>query len=111
MPDLFDIVDAKGRPVEYEILDYQDTSIVCENRTESPAAGMPVRRHRVLLAVDLPQMGYQSFGIRKRRPRYVPHPAPGPERKHVAQPGGILENRFLKVQINPNGATKVVITY
>jgi hypothetical protein len=35
------------------------------------------------------------------------HPQPGPERKLIAQPGGILENEFLKCEIQPNGTFRL----
>ena len=102
-PYLFDILDDQGKAVDYSIIDAQDITIGYEGEGESSGASLRVKRHRVLLDVDLPPLGYRSFAIRKHPPRYVLNPKPGKERGHIAQPGGILENRYLKVQINPNG--------
>ena len=101
--DLFDILDESGNPVEYEVTDVQEITIGYESEAESPGARLSVKRHRVLLPVDLPPMGYRSFTVRRRPPRYVPDPKPSGDRRHIAQPGGVLENEFLTVEINPNG--------
>jgi len=103
-PDLFDVLDEQGRPVDYEITDIQDIQIGYESPAESPGAYLKVKRHRVLLPVSLPSSGYRSFAVRKRPPRYVPRPRPRPPRPNIAHPGGILENRFLRVEIRANGA-------
>ena len=107
-PFLFDILDESGKAVDYEVIDVQDISIGYESETETAGASMNVKRHRVLLEVDSPPMGYRSFAIRKRAPRYVLDPRPGPERGLIAQPGGVLENRHLRVEIQPDGTFHLV---
>ena len=102
--NLFDILDKNGKKVDYERIDVQTTSIHCESKVASSAASIAVTRHRILMSVDLPPMGYQSFLIRKRAPRYIFAPKPGKPRGHIGQPGGILENELIKVEINSNGS-------
>lgn len=64
---------------------------------------IPVERVRLLAEVEAPPMGYRTYALHPRSPRYVEHPAPAGERQLIAQPGGKLENEFLSVQIHPNG--------
>ncbi|MEN8256171.1 MAG: glycoside hydrolase family 38 C-terminal domain-containing protein, partial [Verrucomicrobiota bacterium] len=101
-PFLFDIVDETGAKLDYAVVDVQDVSMGMENESGG-AQKLKVRRHRILMDVELPSMGYRSFGIAKREPRYVAAPQPAGERGHIAQSGGVLENEFLKVKINSNG--------
>ena len=103
-PYLFDVLDEKGKEVPFSVTDFQETKIALEHEMRSPGSVVKVKRHRILMTADLPAMGYRSFTIRKHAPRYVQLPHPGPVRGHIAQPGGVLENRFLKVQINSNGS-------
>ena len=107
-PDLFDIIDEKGNIVDFEITDFQSAKISLEHEARSPGSSVKVKRHRILMNVDLPAMGYRSFIIRKRAPRYEQNPQPGIERGHIAQPGGVLENDFLKVEINSNGTFDLI---
>lgn len=102
----FDLVDEQGKTVEYAVLSKEKMKnrIECELDT---AALIPVNRLRMLLEVDVPPMGYRTYALRPRAPQYVFHPQPGPERKLIAQPGGILENEFLKVEIQPNGTFRL----
>ncbi|MBU8902034.1 MAG: hypothetical protein KOO69_04790 [Victivallales bacterium] len=85
-----------------DLFDVQALEIGMET-IESGSSKIDVKRHRILMSVDLPPMGYQSFVIRKRAPRYVFDPQPGKENRDIAQPGGIMENEFLRIDIKSNG--------
>lgn len=99
----FDLVDDRGHPVAFQVQSREKIKnrIECELDT---AALIPVDRVRLLLEAGVPPMGYRTYALRRRAPRYVPHPQPGPERHLLAQPGGRMENAFLAVEIHPNGA-------
>ncbi|RKY05061.1 MAG: hypothetical protein DRP56_09330, partial [Planctomycetota bacterium] len=101
-PDLFDILDEDGEAIDYEVTDIQAIEMGMET-IESGSQKIDVKRHRILMSVDLPPMGYRSFVIRKHQPRYVFNPQPGKANSNIAQPGGIMENQFLRVDINSNG--------
>ena len=102
-PYLFDILNEKGKPIPFTVTDFQETKIAFEHEMRSPGSAIKVKRHRILMTADLPAMGYRSFIIRRHSPRYIQIPKPGQVRGHIAQPGGVLENDFLKVEINSNG--------
>jgi len=103
----FDLVDDQGRPVEFTVLNREKIKnrIECELDT---AALIPVERIRLLLDVDVPPMGYRTYALRPREPRFVLHPQPGPERNLIAQPGGRMENEFLGVEIASNGTFTLI---
>lgn len=103
IPDLFDIIDENNNLINYEIIDFQDITIDCENEMESAGSRLKMKRHKILLPVNIPSMGYKTYAVRKRRPKYCLNSNPEYQRNHIAQPGGILENEFLKITINPNG--------
>ncbi len=101
-PYLFDILDEDGAKIEYDFADIQDISMGMENESGG-ASKVKVRRHRILMQVELPSMGYRSFGIVKREPNYVAAPQPTAGRVCIAWSGGLLENDHLKVSIHSNG--------
>jgi len=70
-PYLFDVLDEQGKQVSFTVTDFQETKIALEHEMRSPGSGVNVKRHRILMTADLPAMGYRSFTIRKRLPRYV----------------------------------------
>lgn len=101
--DYFDLIDDQGRPVGWVELEREKTVMEVETRLDSSATVYDVVRHRLLMEVDVPPMGYRTYALRPRERRYVTDPQPVGDRPLLAAPGGILENESLKVQINPNG--------
>jgi len=100
--DHFDIVDAQGRPVAWQMLSREPITIRIERELDA-AIGFSADRCRVLIEAEAPSAGYATYALRPRPPRYVPEPAPGPERGLIATPDGALENEHLAVRISPNG--------
>ncbi|UCG17105.1 MAG: hypothetical protein JSV19_03550 [Phycisphaerales bacterium] len=101
--DYFDIVDAGGRDMAYEVLSKEDIAIAVERELDTKGITFPVVRRRVLLLANVPAMGYATVALRPRGPRYVPDPEPGPDRPLIAREGGVLDNEHLQVRVNPNG--------
>lgn len=101
--DHFDIIDTEGNEVPYSILSNEDIKIHVERVLDTKACRFPAARRRVLLWAKVPAMGYATFAVRPRGPRYAPIPQPVPDRALLARENGVLENEHLKVRINPNG--------
>jgi len=99
----FDLIDEKGNPIPCKILSKEKIMNRIESELDT-AALIPCNRVRVVAEVDAPAMGYRTFAIHPREPKFVKHPQPGPERGLIARPDGVLENDYLKVQIQPNGS-------
>jgi len=100
----FDIIDEAGQTVEYELLEKEIVDIEVERKLDSNAAAYKnMLRNRILMNVSIPPFGYRTYVLRPCKRRYVFNPQPGPDRKLIAQPDGILENEFLKISINQNG--------
>ncbi len=99
----FDIIDEKGNKVNYKILSKQDIAIGVESRIDTPALLMRATRRRILVEVDVPAMGYTTYALRPRGPKFVERPEQLPDRPLIAREDGTLENEYMKVTINPNG--------
>ncbi len=99
----FDIVDKDGNELEYKILSKEDINIAVEREMDTKGIKMPATRRRVLVQAKIPAMGYATYYLRPRGPKYVPHPEHGPDRKLIARENGVLENDKIKVTINCNG--------
>ncbi len=99
----FDILDDEGRKVPHVILSREPIHIRVERELDSNAVSFAAERERILLNVDVPAFGYRTYLLRPREVNYVHDPKPMGERGLIAQPGGVLENEFLKVEIKPNG--------
>lgn len=99
----FDIIDEKGEKVQYKVLEKEDLTIEAERQLDSNAIVYNLVRHRMLMDVDVPAMGYRTYALRPRKREYESNPQPGPARTLMANPGGLLENEFIKVAINLNG--------
>lgn len=99
----YDIVDHEGNQVEYVELSHEPISIGVERELDCKAIKFPADRRRILIHADVPAMGYATYALRLRGPKYVLHPEPGPDRELVARENGVLENEHLKVVLNPNG--------
>lgn len=99
----FDIVDERGCMVPHKVLEKENLTIEVERKLDSNAIVYNLERHRMLLDVEVPALGYRTYALRPRKRQYVTEPLPGADRVLLAQPNGILENAFLRVQIQPNG--------
>lgn len=98
----FDLLDENGTEIDYELLSCEPNSVAIEINSDANVT-FPVERNRLLIRADIPGMGYKSIAVRERPPRYVENPVPNGDRGLIAQPGGVLENEFLRVEINSNG--------
>ena len=99
----FDIVDTQGNEIAYECLSAEDIEIAVEREFDSKGIKMPAIRRRILFEVTVPPMGYTTYALRPRGPKYVAHPPVITDRKLIARENGILENEHIKVRINSNG--------
>lgn len=104
----FDLIDLKGKKIPYEILSKQDISVRIDNELDSPGLEFPAERMRLLFQIKVPAMGYTSIALRPRGPQYACKPDFIPDRKLIASPEGTLENKYLKININPNGTLKIL---
>jgi len=104
----FDIIDEDGHKVPYTILERETIDLEVERKLDSNAAVYDILRNRVLLEVDVPAMGYRTYGVRPRKRAYVPEPRPGGERGLIGSTNGVLENEYVKVSIHPNGTFDVL---
>lgn len=102
----FDILDESGGEVKYEILSKRKITMRAERELDT-AVHFDVWRFQILLPVELEGFSYRTFCVKFRGRRFAVKPAPV-ERKLIAAPGGILENEFLRVEINKNGTFNVV---
>ncbi len=99
----YDILDEQGRQCTFHTLSKDDVVVGVERVLDTPALQMPAKRHRILLEVDAPPMGYASYALRPRGPRYIEKPETRGDRPLLARENGVLENQFMKVTLNPNG--------
>ncbi len=103
----FDILDDQGNLVPYELLSRESINMRIERELDT-AVGFPAVRLRLLFNVDVDPLGYKTYVLRPRPPRYVYEPKAVGERGLIAQPGGILENEYLKVTVQPNGTFEML---
>lgn len=104
----YDIIDNEGNNIEYVELSCEPVRIGVERELDSKAIKFPADRRRILLNAHVPAMGYATYALRPREPRYVLHPEIGPDRKLIARENGVLENEHLKVMLNPNGTFSIL---
>jgi len=101
--DFFDIVDSKGDPVDYELLSSENIRMTLERELDTTTT-FPVTRKKLLIDVHVPQMGYATYALRPRDPKYITDPKPAGNRKLIGRPNGTLENDLIKVTFNSNGS-------
>ena len=99
----FDIIDDNGKKVPHQVLEKEDLTIEAERKLDSNAIVYNLVRHRILIEVKVPPLGYRTYALRPRKREYVKNPKPGKDRELIAYQDGVLENDFIKVKINPNG--------
>ncbi len=101
--EFYDIIDKDGNLVNYTELGCEDIKIAVERELDTKAIKFPARRRRILIEAEIPAMGYASYALRFRAPKFEYLPEIGDNRKLIARDNGVLENDKLKVRINPNG--------
>jgi len=99
----FDIIDEQGNKVPYAVTEKEEIKIEAERKLDSNAAAYDLVRHRMLLDVDVPPLGYRTYALRPRKREYIHDPKVGEDRPLLATAEGTLENEFIAVRINPNG--------
>lgn len=103
----YDIVDKDGNVVESVELSKQDISIGVERQMDTKAIKFNAERRHILVNGKVPQLGYQTYALRPREPKFAYHPEIMENRKLIARSNGTLENEYLKVTINSNGTFDV----
>jgi len=101
--EYFDIVDAEGVTVPHVLTAREPVRQRMSTELDCNAIEFNAVRHRILFPASIPSFGYRTFFLKKRPPRYVPHPAPGPDRPLVGRETGVLENELFRVIVNANG--------
>lgn len=101
--EFYDIVDADGNKVPYAELSRDDISIGVEREMDTKAIKFNAERKHVLIEVEIPQNGYRTYALRHRAPEFAYDPQIIPSRKLIARDNGVLENEYLKVEINRDG--------
>lgn len=101
--DFYDIVDEKGNKVPYVELSRDDISIGVEREMDTKAIKFNADRKHILVEVEVPQNGFKTYALRFRQPEFAYDPQIIPSRKLIARDNGVLENEFIKVEINSDG--------
>ena len=101
--EFYDIVDENGNVLDYVELTKDEISIGVEREADTKAIKFNATRRHILVKVKVPQCGYTTLAMRMRGPVFAYHPEIMENRKLIARDGGVLENEFIKVTINPNG--------
>lgn len=103
MGDFYDIIDSEGSKVEYVELSQEDISIGVERQMDTKAIKFKANRKHILVKARLPQNGYVTYAVRMRAPELACHPEIMENRPLIARDCGVLENKYLKVTLHPNG--------
>lgn len=99
----YDIIDNEGNVIEYKELSKDDITIGVEREMDTKAIKFNAERRHILVKVSVPAMGYKTYALRPRAPKFAYHPELMENRKLIARSNGTLENDYLKVTINFNG--------
>lgn len=105
--EFYDIVDEQGNLVAYEELSRDDISIGVEREMDTKAIKFNAERKRILVEVEVPQNGYKTYALRFRAPNFAYDPQIIPSRKLIARDNGVLENEFVKAEINRDGTLDI----
>lgn len=101
--DFYDIVDNQGNKIPYVELTRDEISIGVERELDTKAIKFDASRKHILIEVSIPQNGYVTYALRYRQPEFAYQPQIMDDRKLIARDGGMLENEYIKVEINSNG--------
>lgn len=104
--DYFDILDANGKIIPHTLLSREPVTMRIERELDS-AIGFEADRCRLLLHAQAPSMGYATYVLRPRGPRYLTHPEPAAVAPAIASPTGRLENQYMVAQVEPNGTVSI----
>lgn len=93
--------------LRYEAVDFVELSaenikMSAERRFDTATAFSAVRR-RLLISVDIPMLGYNTYALRLREPEFVYKTEYLEDRKLIGNDYGTLENEYLKITLNSNG--------
>ena len=99
----FDIIDEQGQNVPYTVTEKEEIKIEAECKLDSNAVAYDLVRHRLLLEVEVPPLGYRTYALRPRKRAYLLAPQVGERSPLLASTEGTLENEFLALRINGNG--------
>lgn len=99
----YDIVDNKGNVIDSVELSKDDISIGVEREMDTKAIKFSAERRHILVNISVPAMGYRTYALRPRAPKFAYQPQLMENRKLIARANGTLENDYLKVVINSNG--------
>ena len=98
----YDIVDKDGNKVDFVELSAENIKMSVERKYDTATAFSAVRR-RLLISVDVPELGYNTYALRLREPEFVYKTAYREDRSFIGNDSGILENEYLKITLNSNG--------
>jgi len=98
----YDIVDKDGNKVDFVELSAENIKMSAERKFDTATAFSAVRR-RLLINVDIPMLGYNTYALRLREPEFVYKTEYLDDRKFIGNDYGTLENEYLKVTLNSNG--------
>ena len=98
----YDIVDKDGNKVEFTELSAENIKMSVERKYDTATAFSAVRR-RLLINVEVPELGYNTYALRLRKPEFVFKTEYMEDRSLIGNNAGILENEYLKITLNPNG--------
>lgn len=101
--DFYDIIDNQGKIIPHVELSRDDISIGVERELDTKAIKFNANRKRILIQATVPQNGFSTYALRFRAPNLAFHPEIIDNRKLIARESGILENEFIRVEINANG--------
>ena len=103
----YDIVDKDGNKVEFTELSAENIKMSVERKYDTATAFSAVRR-RLLINIDVPMLGYNTYALRLRKPEFVYKTEYRDNRHFIGNDSGILENEYLKVTLNSNGTFTLV---
>lgn len=98
----YDIVDKDGKVIDFVEISAENIKMSVERKYDTATAFAAVRR-RILINVDIPQVGYATYALRLREPHFVYKSTLADNREFIANDAGTMENEYLKITINPNG--------
>ena len=98
----YDIVDKDGNKIDYVELSAENIKMSVERKYDTATAFSAVRR-RLLINVDIPMLGYNTYALRLREPEFVYRTEYRDNRDFIGNEAGTLENEWLKVKLNSNG--------
>lgn len=97
----FRLIDPDGNEVDYQLIGSENVESVVRHPRDVTMAYLNQRCHIRMQANGIPSYGYKVFKLIKARKNKAKN------KKLISPANGVLENEFLRVQINPNGTLTV----